>query len=807
MGEHELGATVDGARRCGEYRCEGPYEALRQDLESEAELCIRGSQKMAIEFLVMPLSRYLVGDFVTPAMTSAWERGTSYKCICAEGPLDIKEDVPWGGGSASHQRGRLYPVLDGWLRNLPSPIPANLWDERSEKPARFHRLEAATGAGAIAYTSLEKQVAGYRLTGKPLFGVELPRGTGVAHSGASVFLPCEFAHPFEMVAPLKRVTGSAVLALRELENGACSSHASGPRDVLVAALRDALDLRLPLILIEVEDEAKRPTAPADMPGGGPDSSRALRLVPSPFPGLSEAVWQETQLRVAAGYDNRASLLLRLFETMGEELGLGEGVRDIEQLDEGTRTLLEESIERAFSSRSEAAQSWPRETDCDRLRRAFDTLARRGIVALDRCGFTLQDGFVRAAHVASVRDRLDEKANDGYCFCHDQDITHALEGHGLHLAFGAFRDEAGAHTREVGEAVVRACLDEGLEVDWNLSPDTRIGLPKFCWQRRLVCAAESDVRGFFESWEAEIRGGYTAADTVLSVLEERAGDWFADFADFGPALLQRLRAHTEAFLDAERQREATWSEPTMNDRITAAFVELNRCGVLASECPGLSTLDGWGYVGLHAKASHHGVVFFSREDVVDGLDGLGLFLAFGAVGVQRSEDDAATQRLGHEIVALLSRYGVPVTWSGSIHERIRLTPFEWRKRRWTSAPPPVGAPIVQKSPSVWSRLFGRRLSRGSAAVPLAQAKKSGVVVTAVRDENRFDLRLSRKMRAAWKALGGQGEGQIGHLGDPPLFVRAGELMTIVPCAAGENLREQKEAVFLRAAKIAASAPDA
>jgi hypothetical protein len=245
---------------------------------------------------------------------------------------------------------------------------------------------------------------------------------------------------------------------------------------------------------------------------------------------------------------------------------------------------------------------------------------------------------------------------------------------------------------------------------------------------------------------------------------------------------------------------------MNDRITAAFADLNQRGVLASECPGLSTLEGWGYAGLKTKASHHGVVFFSQEDVVDGLSGLGLFLAFGAVGIQPSEDDAATQRLGHEVVRVLGSYGVPVSWSGSIRERIRLAPFEWRKRRWTTAIAPKAAPILQKTPSVWSRLFGRKSSKGSGAALLASAKKSAVVVTAVRDERRFDLRLSRQMRAAWIGIGGSGEGQVGHLGNPHVFVRAGELTIVLPCAAGENLREQKEAVFVRAAKIAASMPE-
>jgi hypothetical protein len=762
---------------------------------------------MAIEFLVMPLSHYLAGDFVTPAMRNAWEEGTPYRCQSPEGPREMKKDVPWGGGAAPHRRGSLYAPLDGWLKNLPLPIPQNLWDEHSDLPPRFHRLDALAGLEAMAYTELRKQVAGHKVTGRPLFGLDLPRGEGGApHSGASLFLPCEFDPPFEMTAPLKKATGSAVLAARELEHARCPSYASRPREVLLAALRDALDLHLPLILIEVEDEPPTPPKKRLASKGAtsvPATSRALALAPNPFPLLTDAVWQEIQMRVGAGFDNHESLLYRIFETMGEELDLGDDVTDITQLDESKRSLLQDAIQRAFVRRMEEMQAWPVKTDCERLQAAFDALGKHGIVALENCGFTQEDGRARAAHVAVVRDELGTVANDGYCFCHDQDVVRALEGDGLYLAFGSFREETGSHRQEVGEAVVRACLDQGLKVDWNLSPDTRIALRNFSWQRRLVSTKDSDVQEFIESWETEIRAGYTPADELRAVLDERAGDWFAGFADFGRDLLRRLHAHTEKFLKAEEAREATWSEPTINDRITAAFEELGQRCVLASECSGLTIHDGWGYAGLNAKRTDRGVVFFHREDVVDGVSGLGLFLAYGALGTQPSDDEAVTRMLAQEIVGVLGTYAIPCTWGGSTRERIRVAPFEWRKRRWTTAPQARGAPSSQPKPSsVWSRLFGRKTSgpvKGLSENVISAARRAAIVVTAVSDERRFDLRRSKQMRAAWKALGAGGEGQMGHLGNPHVFVRAGELTTVLPWPARENLREEKTEVFLRAVR--------
>lgn len=40
---------------------------------------------MAIDFMVMPLSRYLVGDYVTPVMRMAWDQGIRYTITTQEG--------------------------------------------------------------------------------------------------------------------------------------------------------------------------------------------------------------------------------------------------------------------------------------------------------------------------------------------------------------------------------------------------------------------------------------------------------------------------------------------------------------------------------------------------------------------------------------------------------------------------------------------------------------------------------------------------------------------------------------------------
>lgn len=196
---------------------------------------------MAIDFMIMPLSRYLSGDFVTPTMTFACQQGLPYSLFGPDGRRDIPKDTPFGGTEASTNRARFVPMILEDLQKLPAPVRANLWDEASVAAPAFHRVDPKSYE-----TLLEEAKA--RVT-RPSFLGLLKRKTGdSAHIGASVFLPVSFEAPFDMPVVFERVAGSAPVALRELEAGAWSDSASNARDTLLDALRDAVRLRLPMIV-------------------------------------------------------------------------------------------------------------------------------------------------------------------------------------------------------------------------------------------------------------------------------------------------------------------------------------------------------------------------------------------------------------------------------------------------------------------------------------------------------------------------------------------------------------------------------
>lgn len=167
-----------------------------------------------------------------------------------------------------------------------------------------------------------------------------------------------------------------------------------------------------------------------------------------------------------------AMLDDLIEDEGEE----------ENIDEAeARALVVEEFERKFA----AEDGWPDTTDCDRLDEVFEGLLDEGICAVANAGYTLSEGFTEVA------EALHERGSEnfyGYCFYHGQDVEHAVDGHGLMLAFGDLNDNQ-EKARAVGRTIFGMLVDAGFEPEWDGTVKNRISLRQFDWKRRLR-------RGFF-----------------------------------------------------------------------------------------------------------------------------------------------------------------------------------------------------------------------------------------------------------------------------------------------------------------------
>lgn len=193
---------------------------------------------MAIDFMVMPLSRYIAGDFISPAMRVAWDAGLPYSLFGPHGTRQIPKDTPFGGPDAAARREAIMEMLLGDLRALPA-IENALWDERSAAEPAFHRVDPGS------YAALLEEAAQPHKRG--VFGIfgSVP---SAVHLGTTLLLPCDLAATIEMSSPFVRQVGSTSRALNELSSRTWSAKAASAADTLRAALQDAARLGLPMIV-------------------------------------------------------------------------------------------------------------------------------------------------------------------------------------------------------------------------------------------------------------------------------------------------------------------------------------------------------------------------------------------------------------------------------------------------------------------------------------------------------------------------------------------------------------------------------
>jgi hypothetical protein len=196
---------------------------------------------MAIDFMIMPMGRYISGDFVTPNMKLCWEQGIPYAVFGPDGRRDCPPGEPFGGIDAPQRRASIKEMVHDDLRKLPSVIVGQLWDEHSQVEPRFHRVDPTSYQALVECAQTRRE--------RPSFLGFLKRKQPTAlHATATLFIPCDFENVFVMSSPFERATGSVKRALEELSSATWPAETQSARTVLVDALRDAAEVRLPMIV-------------------------------------------------------------------------------------------------------------------------------------------------------------------------------------------------------------------------------------------------------------------------------------------------------------------------------------------------------------------------------------------------------------------------------------------------------------------------------------------------------------------------------------------------------------------------------
>ncbi len=206
---------------------------------------------MAPELFIMPLSRYVTGDYVTPAMASAWGRDEVATIVQPGRDLIHRSrGVPLGGETAAIDRQIARERIDVLLGEYtPDLRPETLWREDSAEPARFHLVHRSSEIAlrnemrnALSATTPFRSLL-RRLRSRPSHFLS-----------CLVFLPVRLSKPIVLVLEAigvgkhRNVLGGSLFALRaELAASKPSERASPARSAWLAAADEAMDLKLPLI--------------------------------------------------------------------------------------------------------------------------------------------------------------------------------------------------------------------------------------------------------------------------------------------------------------------------------------------------------------------------------------------------------------------------------------------------------------------------------------------------------------------------------------------------------------------------------
>jgi hypothetical protein len=135
----------------------------------------------------------------------------------------------------------------------------------------------------------------------------------------------------------------------------------------------------------------------------------------------------------------------------------------------------------FARKAEAEKTWPAETDCDKLIRAFKALREKGVISIHNAGWDKSEAFHNC--LEEYRRHSTPDSMFGICYYTSQDIDGAIDGHSMYIGYSSTRPETEETDAVRAGALICAELNNtGLTTDWGGEAKSRIKL-EINWQRR------------------------------------------------------------------------------------------------------------------------------------------------------------------------------------------------------------------------------------------------------------------------------------------------------------------------------------
>lgn len=198
---------------------------------------------MAVDLLVIPLSRYLAGDFVTPEMRAAWDRGEVARIETVAGEtIECPKGTPLGGKEAKVQASKWREAMDRYRASLPHGIDAIEWNEDAAGAEVVETVDH-NAWGALVTAARKKYERRGGLLTKLLSG--RPKAASHVVNGV-VFVDAAFARPFQKGEVIFASLPGALVELSDLEG--LDALAGAAREAFQKAAVEAREQALPLIV-------------------------------------------------------------------------------------------------------------------------------------------------------------------------------------------------------------------------------------------------------------------------------------------------------------------------------------------------------------------------------------------------------------------------------------------------------------------------------------------------------------------------------------------------------------------------------
>ncbi len=143
--------------------------------------------------------------------------------------------------------------------------------------------------------------------------------------------------------------------------------------------------------------------------------------------------------------------------------------------------------------------------------------------------------------------------------------------------------------------------------------------------------------------------------------------------------QMLREAVLPEFAKKQEAENDWPKITDCERLNAVFTALDKRGVLCLHNAGYTMSDGHNdaseALSKQPKDRYSGYCFYHGQDMERAIDEQGLMLAFDHV-----EGDVPDKvKVGMAVKEELERAGFDLEWNGTIHKRINVPKFDWKRR--------------------------------------------------------------------------------------------------------------------------------